>query len=141
MVLPLAKSEGRHLEEYWMKYLPYHFFGIPPCVLFTGIVRTLTRGEHLWLHPGTVGGQLLRAILRGWQSLSSLVTCSWLLICLCTNSVLVTLICRLHACVFNISHLHVVCFCFHYIFSSSHLIFWKLSEKVYPFSSDVFGQV
>lgn len=40
---------------------------------------------------------------------------------------------------FNVSHLCVICFYFHYFFSASHWIFEKLSEKVYPFSSDIFS--
>lgn len=40
---------------------------------------------------------------------------------------------------FNVSHLCVICFYFHYIFSASHWVFEKLSEKVYPFSSDIFS--
>ena len=40
---------------------------------------------------------------------------------------------------FNAAHLCVICFYFHYIFSESHWVSEKVSEKVYPFSSDIFS--
>lgn len=62
------------------------------------------------------------------------------IICLWTDSGLVTLTCRLYTCVFNVSHLCVVSSYFHYFFPSSHLIFGKLSKKKYILCPVTSGQ-